>query len=286
MNIWDKLQSIDRRWIFLVMFIVIIIPLMNPKSLDINVSEPTRKAFQRIEDVPSDSNVLISWDFDPGSQAELLPTAKAMLHQLFKKDVNIVVITLWPAAPTLADTTLNEISSIYNKEEGVDWVNLGFKPGLDIVVKSMGSDIYEIFPADDKGRRVESIPLMKNIRNYDDFNLVIDLSAGSSVDFYVEQANGRYGADLVAAATGVMIGDFYPYLEANQLQGLVGALVGAAEYEKLMEQSYGLEPDKATAGMQAQAKAHMAIIIFIILGNIGFFAKRKKSSPKLESLNK
>ena len=286
MNIWDRLQSIDRRWIFLVMFIVIIIPLMNPQSLDINVSEPTRKAFERVEKVPSDSNVLISWDFDPGSQAELLPTAKAMLHQLFQKDVNIVVITLLPAAPTLADTTLNEVSSIYSKEEGVDWVNLGFKPGLDIVVKSIGTDIYEIFPADDKGKRVESIPLMKDIRNYDDFDLVIDLSAGSSVDFFVEQAHGRYGVDLIAAATGVMIGDFYPYLEANQLQGLVGALVGAAEYEKLMEISYSLEPDKATAGMQAQAKAHIAIIIFIILGNIGFFAKRNKTSPKLESLSK
>ena len=286
MNIWDRLQSIDRRWIFLVMFVVIIIPLMNPKSLEINVSEPTRKAFERIENVPSGSNVLVSWDFDPGSQAELLPTAKAMLHQLFEKNVNIVVITLWPAAPTLADTTLNEISSIHNKKEGVDWVNLGFKPGLDIVVKSIGSDIYEIFPADDKGRRIENIPLMKDIRNYDDFNLVIDLSAGSSVDFYVEQAHGAYGADLVAAATGVMIGDFYPYLEANQLQGLVGALVGAAEYEKLMAEAYGLEPDKATAGMQAQANAHLAIIIFIVLGNIGFFAKRKKTSPKLESLNK
>ena len=51
---------------------------------------------------------------------------------------------------------------------------------------------------------------------------------------------------------------------------------GAAEYEILVD-----KPDMAVAGMAAQSFSHILIILFIIFGNIAYFAdKRKKSKTK------
>ncbi|MCH7494353.1 hypothetical protein IIA16_06575 [bacterium] len=283
---WLRMQALDRRWIFVVLLLVTVYPLLWPVGLPLDVSPPTRAAYDRIEAVPSGATVLLSWDFDPGSQAELLPAAEAILHHLFRKDVKVVVMTLWPAAPTLATTALKKISARYGKVEGVDWVNLGYKPGLDVVVKAMGDDIHDIFPANQRGDPVADIPVMAGIRTYADVDLIIDLAAGNSVEVYVQQAVERNGAELVVAVTGVMIADFYPYLEARQLKGMVGALKGAAEYEILVgtREIIGRAGD-ATMAMDSQSFAHLAILAFILLGNLGYFlGGRPGGVSRLKSL--
>lgn len=284
---WARLQAIDRRWIFLVVFIVTAWPLLRPVGLPIVVGPPTQKAFDRIAAIPDGSVVLVAWDFDPGSQAELLPAAEAILHHLFRKDVRMVVMTLWPGAPTLAENTLDRVSAEYGKAYGTDWVNLGYKPGLDVVVKAMGDDLHDAFPTDMRGAAIGSLPLTANIHEYDDFDLVIDLAAGNSVEVFVQQAVERNDADLVVAVTGVMIADFYPYLEAGQIQGLVGALKGAAEYEQLIDMRaiQGGQAGVATTAMDSQSFAHLAILLFIVLGNLGYFlAGRPGEQSRLKAL--
>jgi hypothetical protein len=67
----------------------------------------------------------------------------------------------------------------------------------------------------------------------------------------------------------------YSFVNAGQMTGLLGGMKGAAEYEKLIG-----HPDKAMRGMDAQSLAHMAIIFLVIVGNIGFFATRKRKSEE------
>jgi hypothetical protein len=47
---------------------------------------------------------------------------------------------------------------------------------------------------------------------------------------------------------------------------------GAAEYEALI----GV-PGIGTSGMDAQSVAHLVIVLFIVLGNIGYFIERHRS---------
>ena len=261
-------------------------PLLNPVGLPISPGKYTTAAYERISELEEGDAVFLSWDFDPSSQAELLPTADMVLHHLFGKGVKVVVVSLWPAAPSLAQNTLQRISSEYPQiQEGEDWVNLGFKPGGDVVVKALGDDIASIFPADQKGRNLADIPVMSGLTSLTEFDLLIDLAAGGTVEIYVQQAVERLSTrgeslDLVAAVTGVMIADYYPFLDSGQLKGLVGGLRGAAEYELAM----GRKGD-GTKGMDAQSFAHMAIIFFIVLGNLGhFFGKKKEGESRLSAL--
>ena len=79
---------------------------------------------------------------------------------------------------------------------------------------------------------------------------------------------GRYNVPLALGVTAVMATDYYTFLQSKQLFGLIGGLKGAAEYEKLI----GRNKDIANRSMDAVSVAHVFIILFIIIGNIAFFA--------------
>ena len=50
------------------------------------------------------------------------------------------------------------------------------------------------------------------------------------------------------------------------MNGMMGGLAGAAEYETLVQAS-----GTATEGMRPQSVVHLIIIAFIILGNVMYF---------------
>ena len=62
---------------------------------------------------------------------------------------------------------------------------------------------------------------------------------------------------------------YYPYLNSGQLMGIMGGLLGAAQYEQLCD-----NPGLAADGMRVQLFGHMVIILFILIGNIGYFMSR------------
>jgi hypothetical protein len=84
----------------------------------------------------------------------------------------------------------------------------------------------------------------------------------------------------VAGATGVQAPLLYPYVP-QQLPGLLGAIKGAAEYEKLVVDAYGgPNPDpkylEALRRMGPQLVAHLLIITLIVVANVVYFAGRRR----------
>jgi hypothetical protein len=52
---------------------------------------------------------------------------------------------------------------------------------------------------------------------------------------------------------------------------------GGSEYEELVEKILGVPGRRrATEAMASQTSAHFAIILLIIVGNIGYFATRRR----------
>jgi hypothetical protein len=64
----------------------------------------------------------------------------------------------------------------------------------------------------------------------------------------------------------------YPLLRSGQINGLIGGLRGAAEYEILIGQK-----GKAVAGMDAQSATHLAIIVLVIMCNLFYFSSRNRA---------
>lgn len=266
------LQSLDRRWIFLGVALLVILPLLF--GFHIAAVTPSQRAvgfYDVIESLPEGSTVLLAGDYDPGTRAENYPMYLSATRHLMRRNMKIIGIELYPAGQPLADEVLRIVGAEYKKRQDIDYVNLGYKAGNEVVMSSMGSSIPRTFPVDRRGVPVAQIPVMKGVENFQQIDLIVSISAGyPGTKEWVQQVVSRFHVPMVAGVTAVSAPEYYPYLQAGQLGGLLGGMAGAAEYETLIQ-----EPGLATRGMDAQSLAHVFIAFMIVLGNLAFLPKRK-----------
>lgn len=269
----QRLENLDRRVIFVVVFIAILIPLFFPLGLAI-VPSPAAKGFSKaIEDLPAGSTVYLAADYDPGSLPELQPMLETAIRQLCRKNCKIIGASLWPACPPLVDAAFRRIAiGEYGKTDGVDFVNLGFKEGRELVMVQVGNDIRAVYPVDTQGRSTADLPILQGITGLGDLALMINISAGyPGTREWVQQVRSRFNLPMVSGCTAVSTPEYQTYFQSGQLSGLLGGLAGAAEYETLA----GM-PGSASRGMDAQSLGHLAIIFFIIGGNVIYFLRKRE----------
>jgi len=118
-------------------------------------------------------------------------------------------------------------------------------------------------------------------------DLVINVSAGyAGTKEWVQYAVTAYPDQirLVAGCTGVQAPLLYPYIP-QQLPGLLGAIKGAAEYEKLVMDAYG-GPDPPGQYLEGQRRmgpqliAHLLMMALIVAGNAVYFAQRRREGAQ------
>jgi len=273
-----RLADLDRRWIFLFVAVAVVLPLVWPLRLPIEPSQPTRALHDAIEALPPEALVCMSFDYGPGTKVECHPMALAGLRQVFGRNGRVVAIALWPEGALFAREALRQVGAEMGRQEGVDYVNLGYKSGGEVVLRGIADDFRNLYTTDLSGRRVDELPLMARVRGWKSFDLVCDWSMGNpGLLQHVRVVATQYGRPLVAGVTAVTAPEAYPFLNSGQVQGLLSGLRGAAEYEVLVG-----HPGTATRGMDAQSVVHFVIAGFIVVANLLFFAERRERRQRLE----
>lgn len=267
-----KFSNVDRRWIFLIIGLSVLLPLFFPVGLPIRATDTTQRVYDTFESLQPKSKVLLSCEYGPSTKPEIHPMVIAVLHQLFRNDHKVYVTCLWPDGQFLASEALREVAGDYNKVYGQDYVILGYKPGSEAVIKGMVRDLRAIFSTDVKGTKVEEIAMMSNIYKFEDFDFLFSASAGfpGSLE-WMQYATDNTNVKMSTGTTSIMVNDIMPFVVSDQIQGILAGMPGAAEYEKLVG-----KPGIGTSGMDAQSLAHLVIVFFIVFGNIGYFIDRKR----------
>ncbi|MDP8237810.1 MAG: hypothetical protein P9X24_01855 [Candidatus Hatepunaea meridiana] len=272
-NILKSLEHLDKRWIFLLVAIAVLIPLVIPLEVPLKISTPTQNFYDHIERLPEGSMVLLSSDYDPGSKAELYPMTEATLRHLFRRNLKVVALSLWPAGPPMVELALENILKERgnDKKYGTDYVNLGFKEGREAVMVDMGRSIRVAFPVDYHGTSIAELPLMDRVQNYSSFPLFVNLSVGyPGTKEYVQYAQSRFKLTMITGAGAVSVPEYSAYLQSGQISGMLMGISGCAEYEQLLE-----EPGLALTFMNAQSAGHVLIILLIIAGNVVYFMVKR-----------
>ena len=270
-GIFTKLQEIDRRYIFLLIGLAAFLPLIFPLGLPLGVTPSSQNLFNAVDSLEENSVVLLTFDYYPSTLPETQPMSYAALRHLFKKNIRVITATVIPlGALSVMEEVVNNVAREYDKEYGVDYVNLGYKYGYVAVMLGMGRRISDIFPRDNYNTKLEDLPLMQEVKNYDDIDFLFVVSDNATVDYWVSLVNAQFGLPMGAGVTAVMAPKSYSFLQTGQMVGLLGGMKGAAEYEKLTQNQ-----DKATRGMDPQSIIHLLIVVFIILGNIGYFMSKR-----------
>ena len=271
----DRLINIDRRFIFIFVFLGVAIPLLTDIPLPIKPSPTVRSVYDEIERVAEEDAgrpVLLCFSFGASTEPEMVPMVRAILRHLFRRDLKVVGMCLWPEAVGLARPVMDELGAEFGRRYGEDYAFLGYKIGQQAVVLSMGQSVAGTFPFDVEGTPAADLPVLAGVENLKDFSFVFDFAAGDSMEFWwIPFGQEKHRFPFAGGCTAVMAPDLYPFLQSGQLVGLLGGLTGAAEYEELVE-----APGQATEGMQPQSVTHVIIILFIILGNAAYFISRRR----------
>jgi hypothetical protein len=270
--LYKAFRTEDRRYIYLAVAFYVIFPVVLTIQLPIDISPESQQLYDAIEALPDSSKVMLTFDYYASTLAEAEPMSRAVLHHLFRKHCRIVTVTTIPlGGPSISERVTRDIGGRYDKVYGVDFVNLGYKANYVAVLKGMGSSIESIYPADNSGTPLDEIPMMADIKNYDDLEFICVIADNGVVEYWMSIVNAQYGIKIGSGVTAVMAPKIYAYVGSGQMTGLLGGMKGAADYEKLVE-----KPDMAIKGMAAQSLVHIFIIFSVIAGNIIFFFQRKQ----------
>jgi len=323
MKFFEQLQQLDRRWIYLILAIAIILPLVIPFNSKTYTTKPSEDLYKMIDSfavlgganatqdqfLNNNKAVLISVAHDASTMPELFPMELAILRHCFERNIKVFTLTFLATAAPVIDYAINTVKDEFpHVQSGVHYVNFGYKvPALYLpIILGMGDDIAEAIDIDAEGRKVSSLPIMNNIKNYNDMNLVVEISGSVAGGTWITYARSRFGLNVAVGVTAVMAADNYPYLQTGQMIGMLAGLKGAAEYEKMVDmfatknREFSKEiiraekedhtitnpniPYKfkqARIGMNAQSIAHILIIVFILIGNIGYFVQKYNKKKEL-----
>ncbi len=273
MSLAERMLNIDRRFIFLLIGLCTLLPLLYPIGLPIKLSPEVRAVYDHIESLPDGAVFLLSMDFDPASKPELEPQAISLLHHAFEKNLRVIVMTLLVSGTGLAEQVVTQVARERGKVNGEDYAFLGWSPGAGALIIAMGQDIYEAFPSDYYGKATKTLPALKGVPNLRHVSYVVSLAAGfPGIEDWYLYGKDKYQFELGGGCTGVIAPGLYPYYRSGQVNGLIAGMRGAAEYEVLLGQE-----GSAQAGMDAQSATHMAIIVLVILCNVFYFMSRRAS---------
>lgn len=286
----EYFKNLDRRWIFLMMFLAVGIPILyigvTGKTFPETATKLAEDTFNAIDKLPPGSKILLSFDYDPASEGELEPMATSFVHHCCEKKHKMYFMALWPVGPQMVDETVEKVIRAHypHLEYGVDYVNLGFKSGNEGVIKVIVTDLRQLFTTDTRGTSLDNIPMTADLRNIQNMDLLINVSAGyAGTKEWVQYAVTAFPDKIrmVAGCTGVQAPLLYPYIP-QQLVGLLGAIKGAAEYEMLVNKAYSGDAPPLPIYLEGQRRmgpqlvAHVLMILLIIAGNVIYFMERRR----------
>jgi hypothetical protein len=284
MGLLDRLLQLDRRWIFLLVLLAILVPTIFPIGLPVSTSKETRAAFEYVESLQPGDIVWLSIDYGPSSEPENNPMAEAFLRQCFLKKIRVIVTALYPLGGlSIANDIVARVTAEFpDLRYGVDYVNLGYKEGASAVMRRLGQNIETAFPVDVNRKPIGQIPMMEGLRNIGQVKLVFTVATGVIGEYWITLVNAQFGTPVIIGPTAVSAPKYYAYLNAGQAKGMLGGMKGASEYEHLLRDAHP-EMDAfyrttrgftAMRGMYGQTVIHALMLVFIVLGNAAYLRGR------------
>jgi hypothetical protein len=159
-----------------------------------------------------------------------------------------------------------------DKQYGVDYLNLGYRPGGQVWLQQLTVNLPDaVGGVDYFGDPIDSYPLAKSLTKIQDVDLIFGLTIGTpGTPEYIKMVTDPYNVPMIAALPASSVAITMPYLGSGQLVAMLASLRGGAEYEKISGNM-----GSAMTGMDIQSFMNLTIVIFVILGNVGYFVNKR-----------
>lgn len=192
--------------------------------LDRADSSASRGLSAALDRLPEGPTVIVGFDPDLGTYAEVRPTVRALMADLLARGANLAFISLTPEGRALAIGELDRLARLEANPGQI--VDLGFLPGAEAALVALARGLGPTAAGALLGPGELPDPAMA---------LVIggnDLGPRS----WVEQlAPRRESLEIVAVAPTVLLPELQPYLGSGQLAALLATPLDGAAYRASVE---------------------------------------------------
>ncbi len=277
----DKLLKIDRRIIFALIALGVILPMIFNLEFEMRSSPIVQSIFDKVESLPEGSKILMSFDYGPSTVPENRPMGDATLRHCMIKGHKVYIMALWATGEAEANITIDKIihGEFPDRVYGEDYIQLGYKAGNQGLINAIFTDLKGMYTTDSEGTDINRFPMMAKIKGIPDFDFILGVCSGKpGLKEWVQFAGDRANIPVAGGVTAVEAPLLYPYYP-TQLLGLMGGLQGAAEYEAALVEKYPEYHEVSLTAvrlMGPQTVAHLVIIFFVVIGNVAFFIKSRR----------
>jgi hypothetical protein len=274
----ERVGAIDRRWIYLLLFLFTLAPLVFGWHLPLFVTQDAQDLYQTVDALPPGRIAILFCDWDAATLAENRPQTVALARHLLRRHIPFAILSIGaPTSPQLAEDAVQEaIRDEGHGTYGVDYCNWGYRIGQTPWLQALAANLAQAIGADWKARPLSELPMMRGVRTiHDNVSLVVDITGSNTINGLIPLVHAPTGVPTGLACTAVMAPEAYPFLDSRQLAGLLTGMRGAAEYEQLIG-----SPGFAVTAMAGQSAAHVFILGLIVLGNLPILAaamRRRRS---------
>jgi len=264
--------DLDKRWLYLLLLLVVVFPLLRPLGIPIDVTASTSQFIAAVDKLAPGDRMLLVFDYSIGGGPDVDPQAQVVLAHALSRGVRVVEVAFVDTGLNYAVKTV-ELWESKGKVYGTDIICLGYATGVETAISAFAQNISAVFPTDVRGKPIGSYPIMQGLKTAADFKLITEFATGiPGPAEWIRQVVTRFKVPLGCGVVAVMGPQNVPYLQSGQLVGLLGGgLKSAAEYEIAVKM-----PGAATAAMDAQSLGHLMIVLFVILGNLLFLVERQE----------
>ena len=279
MSIYEKLETVPRWLIFVLVIIAMIYPILRPIGLPITVGQTSKDAFKGVDETPDGTFAVFHVAYGSGGKPTLQPAAIAVTHHLFNKDVRIIYFVDNPVDLANTYEIFDKLDPAkYGKSYGEDYCVLSLTGPFLTQAAIVVGNLIETIPKDSEGTNLVDLPMFAGYKETEDIGLVFQLTTSGDIsEGWVYQAFSRYNLRLVGGWLSMMTSSMIPYYQAGQILGFIDGSKGAADYEVLVNR-----PGEAVMITDILSMTQVVYLILIVVGNIGYFGARRLMEGRSE----
>ena len=270
-SIWQKMADVDKRVLYWLLFLLLVVPYLHPLALPVAVQETTLALYKKIESMGPNDIALFSIAGGVSAWAEIAPSMVAVMTHLVTRQIKVVIWGFFTDQDLTVDMIKSKVPDLTTKYKyGTDWVYMGYLAGGETAIAQLASDVHAVFKADKYGTPIDQLPLMQRVKSATDFTLALTVDTGSYILYYIRHWSTAKGTPVAEIGIAMQT-EYLPYYPNAGLMAILIGVRGGAEYEKLI----GHLGD-GTITMDAINVSHLLFIIAIILANVGYVMTRRE----------
>ena len=207
---------------------------------------PARAATAALDALPDDALVLVGFDPDIGTYAEIRPTVRALLADLLNRGATLALVSLTPEGRALA---LGELARMDRSEANPrQLIDLGFLPGAEAALVAIARGLGG----------ASQDPIRVDLPSSADLAVVIGGNEMGPRSWVEQVSPSSDGMPLLAVAPTVLLPELEPYRASGQLVALIGTPRDGATYragaelgrlERMVDPSAGPSPAAILLGL-------------------------------------